>query len=151
MTVVQLLEKLEDIPQATMYRHLKQLNDANLIEVIETNKVRGTIEKNYAVKKENVKLSESDIEHTSVEEHLRYFMTYQANLLKEFEQYANKPQPVQYKEDGLGYWQATLHLTNDEMNQFGKELSEVVQKWTEVKASEKRQARTFATMFIPQK
>ncbi|MFC0558994.1 helix-turn-helix domain-containing protein [Halalkalibacter alkalisediminis] len=67
MTVVQLLEKLEDIPQATMYRHLKQLNDANLIEVIETYRIRGTIEKTYAVKKENVHLSESDLEDTSVE------------------------------------------------------------------------------------
>ncbi|MFC0558993.1 hypothetical protein ACFFH4_08005 [Halalkalibacter alkalisediminis] len=78
-------------------------------------------------------------------------MTYQANLLKEFEQYATKSQPDQYKEDGLGYRHIIFHLTNDEMTQFRKELSDVVQKWAEQKASAKRQPRTFATMFIPQK
>jgi DNA-binding transcriptional ArsR family regulator len=151
MTVQQLLEKLNDIPQATMYRHLKQLHDAELIEVIETNKIRGTIEKTYAVKKDNISLTEVDLEDTTAEDHLRYFMTYQANLLKEFEHYVMAHKPDQFKEDGLGYWQMILQLTEEEMNEFGKELSDVVQKYAKKKPSMERSPRTFATIFIPQK
>ncbi|ARK28716.1 helix-turn-helix domain-containing protein [Halalkalibacter krulwichiae] len=151
MNVQQLLEKLPDIPQATMYRHLKQLLDNELIEVTATNKVRGTIEKTYAVRKDKITLSESDLQNTSTEEHIRYFMAYQANLLNEFERYVTKHTPDKYKSDGMGYWQTTVNLTEQEMTQLGKELSEVIQKYARNKPTAERNPRTFATVFIPQK
>ncbi|TWI56020.1 helix-turn-helix domain-containing protein [Halalkalibacter nanhaiisediminis] len=151
MTVQQLLEKLDDIPQATMYRHLKHLVDADLIEVINTKKIRGAIEKTYAIKKENLTISEEEVADTPVEEHLRYFMTYQANLLKEFENYVLKHSAKDFAKDGLGFSQTTLHLTADEMAQFGRELGEVIQRFAQNEPKPERQARTLATIFIPQK
>ncbi|GAE36262.1 helix-turn-helix domain-containing protein [Halalkalibacter akibai] len=151
MTVQQLLEKLDDVAQATMYRHLKQLLDADLIEVIATNKVRGTIEKTYAVKKANIILSETDLKDTTSEEHIRYFMAYQANLLKEFERYVTHHQTEDFKEDGLGYRQMTLQLSKVEMDQLGMELAELLQKYVNHKPDKERSARTFSMIFIPQK
>ncbi|MBP3952569.1 helix-turn-helix domain-containing protein [Bacillus suaedae] len=151
LTVQQLIDELKDVPQATMYRHLKQLTEADLIEVVETNKIRGTIEKIYSVRKENIALSDEDINGTPPEEHLRFFMTYQANLLKEFENYVMNHQPEQYKEDGLGYWQTTFHLSGEEMQEFGEALSTVFQKFSKLEPSPERHARTIASIFIPQK
>ncbi len=150
MTVQQLLEKLDDIPQATMYRHLKQLVDAELIEVVETNKIRGTIEKTYAVKEENLVISEEELADTPAEEHIRYFMTYQANLLKEFERYVSAHSAKDFAKDGLGFSQAMLHLTADEMAQFGRELGEVVQRFAQKESTPERRSRTLALIFIPQ-
>ncbi|GAE27561.1 hypothetical protein JCM9140_3713 [Halalkalibacter wakoensis JCM 9140] len=151
MTSAQLINELEDVPQATMYRQLKHLLDADLIEIVETNKIRGTTEKVYAVKRENLAISEKELNEASVEEHVRYFMTYQANLLKEFEKYVLKHNPNQFKEDGLGYWQMSLHLSEQEMNEFGKEMQQVLEKYASNEPSDQRKTRTFATIFIPQK
>ena len=48
-TVGEMKQELSDIPPATLYRHIKVLLDAGLIHVIEEKKVRGTIEKTYAL------------------------------------------------------------------------------------------------------
>lgn len=65
-------------------------------EVVETNKIRGTIEKVYSIRKGNIAFYDDDIKGLPPEEHLRFFMTYQANLLKEFEKYVMNHQPEQY-------------------------------------------------------
>jgi DNA-binding transcriptional ArsR family regulator len=149
-TVQQLIDHLGDVPQATMYRHLKMLSDAELIHVVETNKVRGTVEKVYAVLVENLAITDKELEETAPEEHLRYFMTYQANLAKEFERYVMSKQPASYKEDGLGYWQTTMHLSDEEFEEFAENLGQLIKKAVEKKPNKDRRARTLATISIPE-
>ncbi|WP_100406206.1 helix-turn-helix domain-containing protein [Bacillus solitudinis] len=149
LTVQQLVEKLEDVPQATMYRHLRILTDAQAIKIVESNKVRGTIEKVYAVSREQVIITEKDITEMSSEDHLRYFMMYQANLLKEFEKYVIKHNSENFKQDGLGYWQSTLHLSDKEFAAFSEELKALLEKAAEKKPTPERKERTMATIFIP--
>lgn len=150
MTVQQLLEKLEDVPQATMYRHLKVLKDADVVEVVAAHKVRGTIENVYAVKRENITLSKQELHDASPEEHLQYFMSYQANLLKEMERFVGRHPQHDIRKKGLSYSQTTLHLSTDEMKQFSTELSELMERYLSLSPSEERQAHTFAMIFIPQ-
>ena len=38
-----------DIPQATLYRHLKKMLSDGILQVIEETQVRGTVEKTYAL------------------------------------------------------------------------------------------------------
>jgi DNA-binding transcriptional ArsR family regulator len=149
-TVQHLIDHLEDVPQATMYRHLKLLLDAGLIHVVETNKVRGTVEKVYAVVTENLTISDEEIKETAPEEYLKYFMTYQANLLKEFERYVMSSEPQSYKENGLGFWQATLHLSDEELLEFGEKVGQLIQEAVDKKPNENRRARTVATILIPE-
>ncbi|MGO0807459.1 hypothetical protein ACTPEF_27065 [Clostridioides difficile] len=40
-----MVKYLNDIPRATVYHHVKILEENNMIEVIKENRVRGTIEK----------------------------------------------------------------------------------------------------------
>lgn len=53
-TVNQIAERVKDVPQATLYRQLNTLLEADLIEVVQENQVRGTIEKVYALKEQSV-------------------------------------------------------------------------------------------------
>ncbi|MEI3612735.1 helix-turn-helix domain-containing protein [Pseudogracilibacillus sp. SO30301A] len=71
LTIAQLVEILGDVPQATLYRHINLLLEANLIEVIETKKVRGTEERKFSVKIDNLQIPEDEIEMTSQEDHIR--------------------------------------------------------------------------------
>ena len=50
MTVQQLSQRAKDVPQATLYRHLNKLLEAELIQVVQENQIRGTVEKVYALK-----------------------------------------------------------------------------------------------------
>lgn len=50
-TVSSIREELNDIPPASLYRHIKILYEAGGIEVVRERKVRGTVEKTYALVK----------------------------------------------------------------------------------------------------
>ena len=54
MTVQQLSQRAKDVPQATLYRHLNKLLEADLIQVVQENQIRGTVEKVYALKEPSV-------------------------------------------------------------------------------------------------
>ena len=45
-------EELSDIPTPTLYRHIKVLLDAEVICVVEEDKVRGAVQKTYALNSE---------------------------------------------------------------------------------------------------
>ncbi len=53
-TPADILQKLPDVPPASLYRHMKKLLSAGCIEVVEEKKIRGTIEKTYALCKDPV-------------------------------------------------------------------------------------------------
>ncbi|MGP4072668.1 helix-turn-helix domain-containing protein [Piscibacillus sp. B03] len=150
LTPKQLLEILDDIPQATLYRQLKTLLDAELIYVVDSKQIRGAKEKVYAVREENMKIPDQEIKNLTPNELTKHFMAYQSNLLKEFERYVYKNEPQNYKNDGLGFSQATLHLTDDELQQFGLELQRVIEKYDQNTPSDSRVAITFGTVNIPQ-
>ena len=52
-TTAQIGEELSDVPKASLYRHMKMLEDAGLIQVVQENKKRGTVEKVYKLNQEN--------------------------------------------------------------------------------------------------
>ena len=47
LTARDVAEKLDDVPQATLYRHLKHLADAGALIVISETPVRGAMERTY--------------------------------------------------------------------------------------------------------
>ncbi|MCM3715511.1 hypothetical protein M3202_15685 [Alkalihalobacillus oceani] len=104
----------------------------------------------YTVKRESITLSEQELGDASPEEHLRYFMSYQANLLKEMERFVERHPQHDRSKKGLSYTQTILHLSLDEMKQFSTELSELMERYLSFSPSEERQAHTFAVISIPQ-
>lgn len=97
LTIAQLLDTLGDVPQATLYRQINILMKAELIEIIETKKVKGTEERVFSVKKENLQIEENEIEATSQEDHIRHFSIFHGNLFQLATSYLQKTPPVIYK------------------------------------------------------
>ena len=64
------------MPQATLYRHINQLTDGGLLEVVGERPIRGGIKHTYGVVAFTVVLGDSELESATAEEHFRYFTTF---------------------------------------------------------------------------
>lgn len=149
-TILQLVESLGNVPQATLYRHMKLLLDAGLIEVVKVNKIHGQEERVYAAVKENLSIQQSEAYSSSQEDHLRYFSVFHANLLQQATAYLSCVPVENYEKDGFGYWNAPLHMTDEEFADFKAGMNELLEKVAANTPAPERKARLFASLIIPQ-
>ncbi|TYR78620.1 helix-turn-helix domain-containing protein [Priestia megaterium] len=147
-TVQELLERIEDVPQATLYRHLNVLKKAQVIRVEKEQKIRGTVEKTYALEDGKAFINAQEAKEITPEDHLRYFISFYTNLVGLAEDYLKGD--VDYAKDGFGYHQLELHLTDEEHQNFLNDYKELLMKY-HLKARSDRRVRTMATAFIPEK
>lgn len=148
LTVQQMRERLPDIPQATLYRHLNKLFDAGVVFVVQEQQVRGTIEKVYSLTPKEASITNEDIRNFSKEQYMELFMKYMANLLGEYERYVSQDS-VDFEKDGVSLRQATLYLSDDEFMNLLKELGQVYAKVLNNGPAPERKKRIFANMIIP--
>lgn len=150
LTIAQLVEILGDVPQATLYRHMNLLLEANLVEVVETKKVKGTEERKFSIKKDNLQIPVSEVETTSREDHIRHFSVFHSSLLQLATSYLADKTPEQYKKDGFSYGYLPLHLSDEEFQEFIQSINQVIEKVIHNQPTSSRTTRIFASMFIPQ-
>ncbi|MEW9668545.1 helix-turn-helix domain-containing protein [Ammoniphilus sp. 3BR4] len=148
LSIQQIAALLPNIPQATLYRHVNKLIEHNILQVVQENQVRGTVERILAINEGE--MNQHDLAHLSPEDHIELFTAFMTNLLGEFSQYAKHPQfdPLR---DGVMYRQAMVHLSDEEWAEFIKSLSEVMQSALQKEPREDRKTRTISTIIIPQK
>ncbi|MFE6074132.1 helix-turn-helix domain-containing protein [Paenibacillus sp. NPDC057886] len=151
LTIAQIAEMLGDIPQATLYRHMKLLLDQHHIEVVETRKVAGTEERFFMVKSDSLEISEDEVELTAPEDHVQHFSVYHANLFQHVTSYLTNNSPQDYKQEGFAYWNTPLHLTDTEFQELTQTIQASIEKAFQNEKTPDRSTRTFAGMFIPHK
>lgn len=149
LTVQQIAERMPDIPQATLYRQLNQLVKGGLIFVVQQNQKRGTIEKVYAAAEQAGSVSEQDLENVDRDELLRHFILFVTMLIDDFESYLSRKEPLQLLQDGVGFRQASLYLTDEEFQQFAAKLSAVFQEVLMNEPAPGRRRRMVSTIFMP--
>lgn len=149
LTVQQMKERLPDIPQATLYRHLKKLHEAGTVFVVEEQPIRGTIEKVYSLQPKEVHLSSNDVQHYSRDEYMGLFMKFMANLMSEYNRYVSQD-GINFEKDGVSLRQASLHLSDEEFLTFVQELGQLYSKVLTNKPAPHRKKRTFANIIIPE-
>jgi DNA-binding transcriptional ArsR family regulator len=151
LTAQQIKEMLHDLPQASLYRNLKKLVEAEVIHVVEEIPVRGTVEKVYSIHNPNRSLlSPEELNQLSREEHMGFFIKFLANLMGEYERYLQQ-HTINLREDGVSYRQASLYLNDEEFKQFTGELIEVYAKVLKNEPMKGRRRRMLATIIIPEK
>ncbi|MFS0724921.1 helix-turn-helix domain-containing protein [Paenibacillus sp. 1P07SE] len=149
LTTTELVKRLKTVPQATVYRHVRQLLDAEFIQVVDTNRVQGTQERVFAVIKENLALPQSEMENSTSTEHLAYFTTFTAQLLQLAEAYMSSRSPKHFAEDGFGYWQTPMHMTDEEFHAFTVKLQALLREAAALPPSHGRRTRMLNTIMIP--
>jgi DNA-binding transcriptional ArsR family regulator len=149
LNVQQIAERLKDVPQATLYRHLSKLLEAEVIEVVQENQIRGTVEKVYGLKEQSVN-SPEELLSFSKEQHLELFFTFTTQLIGLYENYLNRGE-VDLVRDGVSYRVANLNLTDEEFIELVKNMGSLIQKAMLNEPTQERKSRNIATIIIPEK
>jgi DNA-binding transcriptional ArsR family regulator len=148
LTVQQLTERIKDVPQATLYRHMNTLLEADFIEVVQENQIRGTVEKVFALK-EQTTLAQEEFLNWSKEEHIELFFTFTTQLLGLYENYLNKGD-VDLVKDGAGYRVANVHVTDEEYVELVQKIGALIQEVSKNEPSPERKVKNLATIVIPE-
>ena len=147
MTVQELSKWAEDVPQATLYRHLNKLLDAGFIRVVQENPVRGAVEKVYALKEPNIQ-SQEDFLKLTKEEHLELFLTFTTQLMSLYESYLSQ-EKIDLVKDGVSYTIANLNLTDQEFIELMQGIGTLIQSALGNEPTPERKSRNIATIIIP--
>lgn len=145
----QISEILTDVPQATMYRHLNILQKAKLIEVVEQNQVRGTVEKVYALAEHGADISLKDLKEMNSDEHMELFMKFAGNLIGQYGRYLGQD-GYDLVKDGISFRQVELNLSDEEYMELLQGMGALMMKHVGNEMTAERRRRTIATIVIPE-
>ncbi|WP_379128300.1 helix-turn-helix domain-containing protein [Paenibacillus sp. sgz500958] len=148
-TTSQLLKELEDIPQATMYRHLNKLLQAGLLQVAEENRVRGTLEKVYYLVPGSGDLTPPDVTEQSSGEHMTIFLKFITSLIGDYSRYTSQ-EHYNMIQDGISFRQVHLHLNDAEYAGMLGEMRAVMGRYAANEARGDRRRRMISTIVIPE-
>ncbi|MCP8969863.1 helix-turn-helix domain-containing protein [Ectobacillus ponti] len=149
LTVQEMLQRLPDVAQATLYRHLNKLVEGSVVEVAAQHQVRGTVEKVYALSQSGAHVSGEEFLRSSKEEQMGVFMQFMSNLMNSFGGYLEQ-EDRDFIRDGVSFRQADLYMSDEEFLEFAKELGAAFQKVMAHEPAEHRRKRTIATIMIPE-
>ena len=120
-TANEICEKITDVPRTTLYRHISILIDAQIIDVVEERKVRGSVERTLSLN-----MSELSKHNTMVnvpQQALRFLMT----IYSKFEKYFNNKH-VQ-RNNKIFFNNTVMMMSDLEFDQFLAELQALLAKY----------------------
>ena len=148
LTTAAIAERLPDIAHATLYRHVAVLAEAGVLEVIDERRVRGGVERTYALVAEAARLGAADVADMEPEELLRGFIVFAGSLIEAFSRYTADPE-AQPEQDLLGYRQAALWLDEVERAALVERLTAALGPVLQNGPTATRQRVLLSTVLIP--
>lgn len=148
LTTAEIGNELQDIPAATLYRHIGTLARAGVLEVVRERPVRGTMERTYRLELDRASLADGELQAMSAEDHHRAFTGFIAGLLQSFDRYLEGPAP-DLARDGAGYRQTALWLDDAELEAFLAKLRGAVAEVSDNGPGGGRRRRLLSTVLIP--
>jgi DNA-binding transcriptional ArsR family regulator len=148
LTVHDIAQRLPNVPQATLYRHLNKLVQGSVIEIVAQNPIRGAIEKVYALSNGGL-ISPQEFADSSTEEKMGVFIQFVSGIINSFGDYVNQ-KGVDFVKDGVAFRQAELYMNDDEFLEFAQGLASVFQKVINNDPREDRKKRKVTTIIIPE-
>ena len=146
-TAQQISKKLSDVAVPTLYRHLNALLEQEIISVVEENQIRGTVEKVYALHKEDV-ITKEELENATSEDHMNYFMTFLMSLSAQFNDYISS-ENANPLIDKLSYRQVQIHLSDKEFMDMFYTIRDAITPYLKNEPNEERKLYTISTIFFP--
>ena len=140
-TSAEIGEELQDIPRASLYRHIKVLLDAKIITVVKEEFKRGSVEKTYAI------APQMPYDNTN-EEYNSLIQSALMGLQGDFYRYFNGDNPDPQR-DLLTVGSASLMMSDEEMMEFIKAYGNLLQKYMSNKPVEGRKVRKVTLVISP--
>ena len=110
-----IITQIPNVSKASIYNHIKILEENSVIEVIQENRIRGTVEKVYCISQEK-----ADGDFNGI-------ISFLLLLLVDFQKYYSKNN--KQKDDMLFAGRDYFHLSEEQFTQFLKEYDKLCQKY----------------------
>lgn len=149
MTTRALAQALPDVPQATLYRHIKRLVEGEIFLIVAEEMVNGALERTYELAAGAERLSPEELQGLSAEDHVRYFSVFAASLVDTFTQYIEQADVSRIIEDGLSYNEAMVYLNAEERTEFQEKVIGLIGSVMQNRPGPGRRGYTLASIVIP--
>ena len=146
LTTADLAEELPDVPPATLYRHVAVLAEAGVLMVVGERRIRGAVERRYALNPVNASAGRDDIAALSLEQLRASFGIFAASLITGFDAYLAAPD-VDPAHDAIGFRTAAIHLRDDDIAEFTERVRAAVAPWLSPRTGARR--HLFSTVLTP--
>src|SRR5262249_45519115 len=113
-TTAEICARLPDISQATVYRHVERLLAGGLLQVVSERRVRGAVERRYALQGAAAVVDRAAAATMSLDDHRHGFAAAVAALVSEFNAYLDRP-GADPPADSVSYLQIPIWLSRTEV------------------------------------
>jgi hypothetical protein len=150
VTTTQLREELPDIAQTTLYRHVSTLLQAGVLRVVREERIRGTVERTYAIAELDALRERSVAEGRELTvDQLRGGLTLMlAQIAADFERLAAHGD-IAPSYDYLSFGQTAVHLRAEDVPKLSEELLRVLGPYTEPPAEENARRVLLSVIAVP--
>ena len=138
-TVKEIKKALPDIPNASLYRHIKILAEHSILMVVGENRIRGTVESVYQFNKDAI--ATADESGNAVQMSL-------LSICASFARYFAGGN-VDSKKDMLLLTNCTLLLTDEEFMRFLSEINEIALKYMKAEPTGSSKTRRITLISAP--
>src|SRR5689334_2630249 len=87
LTTQQITDLLGDVPQPSVYRHVRLLTDAGILQPVEEVRVNGALTRVYAVAGGRAQIAPKDVTDATRSDHLQYLTTFLNTLADTYRAY----------------------------------------------------------------
>lgn len=124
-TTAELCDRLPDVPQASLYRHVALLARADVLKVVDQRSVRGATERRYRLNRDRGSIGRDDAAAMTLEDHRRGFVAAMAALVADFGAYLDSANAEPF-DDRVGYRQIPVWMSREEQQRLLRGLEKLL-------------------------
>jgi DNA-binding transcriptional ArsR family regulator len=147
LTTAQLREAMPDVAQATLYRHVDALIEAGVLAVVNERRVRGTVERTYALGERMAHVDHAELQTMSDAALRSAFLIFVGHVVENFDRFLAAEEPAM--RDYLGFGQMQLYVTTDDLAVIQAGLGELLSPYLRDKGGNVSRV-TLATVLMPE-
>lgn len=147
LTPKEMLSVDDRIPQATLYRALRNMEERNVIVTASECKVRAVVEKRYRLNDELKGRIDEMMRTNDGDVYFKLFMGFALELMRRFEDYCRQ-EGIDIIKDGSGFFSVPVYATKEELDGFYAKAVEDLKRM-QVRRSEDQQLHTLAFIATP--
>ena len=147
LTAKQMLSYDSKIPQASLYRALKNMEENSILVTAAETRVRAVIEKSYALNDDLKGRIDQMVRNNDGEVYFKLFMGFAFNLMRTFEDYSRR-EGVDLKNDGSGFFAVPVYATKEELEDMYNRILDIIRP-AQTRTSTDQKLHTLAFIATP--